>query len=399
MKKRCSLLLMLVVLALAKQGDIPSRADEIDWLQRGISEYSAGQYNQAVSSLSLAASKNEQSDLAHYYLANALLRIGHKSRALQEYEKAANTSQTAEMYKNCAQVLKAYNATVPPPPPLGQGIRRRSVLDQYQTSSLTKINALAAQKSDSSMPFADSHKDGLEVFKCSPEGTPELKADWDQWIERYRLTFGSTLGPRVRAANIGKLSGRALMVFSVDKNRRLRGRIVKSDAPVMFNYFLLETTRRIDHSPVLDFPVASALPGYNFTMTWNYGASRNGTDTVAELLRTEAVLRQQALNATAGRLATNNTNASLLNQPLNSASGKLFNNNTNASMLNQQALNANAGRLSTNNTSATLRNSELDAAMMPQFDAKVSAQILPKQLPVELKASPLTLDPVKKKKK
>lgn len=357
MNKPSTLLLLLIVGVLVKQTDTLAWADEIDWLNRGIAEYTAGQYNQAVNSLSLATSKNEQSDLAHYYLANSLLRIGHKARALQEYEKACNASQSAEMYRNCAQVLKAYNASVPPPPPSSLPRKRRSVLDQYQVSSLDRINALAEQKNDGKTRFADSHSDGLEVFRCSPEGSGELKGAWDQWIERYRLTFGSTLGPRVRAANIGKLSGRALMVFSVDKNRRLRGRIVKSDAPVLFNYFLLETTRRIDRAPVLDFPAASSLPGYNFTMTWDYGASRNGTDTVAQLLRTEAAIRnQQALKANAGRLPANSSTA--------------------------------VGTLSNNNTSASMRSSDVDASMMPKFDTNVSAQILPKQLPVELKALP-----------
>jgi hypothetical protein len=377
MKKRCTQLLLLIVLALTKQGEHATWAEDIDWLNRGIAEYSAGQYNQAVSSLSLAASKNEGSDLAHYYLANSLLRIGHKARALQEYEKACNASQTAEMYRNCAQVLKAYNVAVPPPPPMGHPMRRRSVLDQYQVSSLDRINSLAEQKSDGKMKFADSHRDGLEVFRCSPEGSAELKAAWDQWIEKYRLTFGSTLGPRVRAANIGKLSGSALMVFSVDRNRRLRGRIVKSDAPVLFNYFLLETTRRIDRAAILDFPAASALPGYNFTMTWDYGASKNGTDTIAELLRTEATLRnQQALNANAGTLSASDTSAALRSS---NTSAALRNSSTSAALRNSDA-------------AAALRSADADALMMPKFDTKVSAQILPKQLPVELKASTGKLD-------
>ncbi len=381
MKKRCTQLLLLIVLALTKQGEHATWAEDIDWLNRGIAEYSAGQYNQAVSSLSLAASKNEGSDLAHYYLANSLLRIGHKARALQEYEKACNASQTAEMYRNCAQVLKAYNVAVPPPPPMGHPMRRRSVLDQYQVSSLDRINSLAEQKSDGKMKFADSHRDGLEVFRCSPEGSAELKAAWDQWIEKYRLTFGSTLGPRVRAANIGKLSGSALMVFSVDRNRRLRGRIVKSDAPVLFNYFLLETTRRIDRAAILDFPAASALPGYNFTMTWDYGASKNGTDTIAELLRTEATLRnQQALNANAGTLSASDTSATLSHS------------NTSAALRSSST----SAALHSSNASAVL--SSADALMMPKFDTKVSAQILPKQLPVELKASTGKLDSGTKKK-
>jgi hypothetical protein len=391
MQRRSFWLFLLIALTLQHQSDRKAWAEEIDWLNRGIAEYSSGQYNQAVNSLSLAVSKNESSDLAHYYLANSLLRIGHKARALQEYEKACNASQTAEMYRNCVQVLKAYNVAVPPPPPQGQPIRRRSVLDQYQTSSLDRINALAEQKSDGKTRFADSHRDGLEVFRCSPEGSPELKAAWDQWIENYRLTFGSTLGPRVRAANIGKLSGSALMVFSVDKNRRLRGRIVRSDAPVMFNYFLLETTRRIDRAAVLDFPAASTLPGYNFTMTWDYGTSRNGTDTVAELLRTEASLRNQELRANAGNLKTTDTNA-LLRQ--SSTSATLRNSGVSAALRNS----ATTAALRSSDAASALSSANTDALMMPKFDTKVSAQILPKQLPIELKASPGKLDTGPKKK-
>ena len=164
------------------------------------------------------------------------------------------------------------------------------------------------------------------------------------------------------------------MVFSVDKNRRLRGRIVRSDAPVMFNYFLLETTRRIDRAAILDFPAASTLPGYNFTMTWDYGASRNGNDTLAELIRTEASLRnQQALKANAGALTAADTNAILRQSSTNAA-------------------------LRNSSTEASLRAANADALMMPKFDTKVSAQILPKQLPLELKASPLKLDTGTRKK-
>lgn len=252
------------------------------------------------------------------------------------------------MYVNCAQVLKTYNLAVPPPPASIMSSRRR-LLDDYQVSSMDKINALAAQRNDGRQKFVDSHQGGLEVFRCSPEETPELKPAWDKWIENFRLAFGSTLGPSVRAARIGKLSGSALMVFSVDKNRRLRGRLVKSDAPVLFNYYLLDTTRRLDHSALLDFPSGSALPGYNFTMTWDYGGSKSGTDTVAELIRTEAYLR------------------------------------------NQQALVARAVALNgSGRGTGSLAAAETDASLMPKFDSKVSARLL---VPSELRATAGTLKP------
>ncbi len=300
----------------------------------------------------MAVNKFPDSDLSHYLLANSLMRIGHQARALQEYEKACNLSHTMEMYNNCARMLQAYKASVPPPPPSAlSGGRARPRLDDYQVSSLTHINALAEQKTAGGRKLAESHAGGLEVFKCGTENTAELKPQWDKWIENFRLTFGSTLGRQVRAANMGRLSGRALMVFSVDKNRRLRGRIVKSDAPVLFNYYLLETTRLIDRGPVLDFPETSLIPGYNFTMAWDYGASRAG-DTLAELLRTEAAIRSQAVLARA------------------------------------RGLDGSAS----NNVSARLRNGDsvatTDAMLMPSFDTKVSAQILPQ---VELKAVPRRL--------
>lgn len=322
------------------------RAQTNEWLDRGMSEYGSGQYMQAVNSLSMAVNKNPDSDLSHYLLANSLMRIGHKARALQEYEKACNLSHTMEMYRNCAQMLQAYKVSVPPPPPsaLGGG---RPRLDEYQVSSLTHINALAEQKTDRGHKLAESHQGGLEVFKCSPENSAELKPQWDKWIENFRLTFGSTLGKQLRGGSVGsvgRLSGRALMVFSVDKNRRLRGRIVKSDAPVLFNYYLLETTRMIDRASVLDFPQTSLLPGYNFTMTWDYGASRAGGDTLAELLRTEAAIRSQAMLARARGLSGAGTDVT--------------------------------GSLTSNMT---------DAMLIPSFDTKVSAQIL---RPTELKATP-----------
>jgi hypothetical protein len=181
------------------------------------------------------------------------------------------------------------------------------------------------------------------------------------------------------------------MVFSVDKNRRLRGRIVRSDAPVMFNYFLLETTRRIDRAAILDFPAASTLPGYNFTMTWDYGASRNGTDTVAELLRTEATLRNQELRANAGSLSTSDTNAALRSS---NTSATLRNSSTSAALRSSNTTAA----LRSSDAASALSSANADALMMPKFDTKVSAQILPKQLPIELKASPGKLDTGTKKK-
>ncbi len=52
MQRRSYWLFLLIILTLQHQSDRAAWAEEIDWLNRGIAEYSAGQYNQAVNSLS-----------------------------------------------------------------------------------------------------------------------------------------------------------------------------------------------------------------------------------------------------------------------------------------------------------------------------------------------------------
>jgi hypothetical protein len=354
---------------------------EQSWYARGLNDYSTGHYAGAVSSLSMAVQQDPGNDMAHYYLANALLRIGHQQRALQEYSRAYECAQSEELASNCMTVLKYYRQQVP----LRSSPRRmrmRAAMRAYTSQSVEAINNLAGQQSTNRERATDSSRDGVQVFKAAPESGGGMKLLWDRWIEEYRIGFNTVLAQQMRGV---PLSGRTKMVFSVDKDRHLRGRILETDAPVFVTDNLLATTRSLDGAKLLQFPGGSEIPGFNFTMSYTYSAPRADTSTLASMRRTNASLLNPAgQRAVAGALGNRDVSGTLGSGQV---TGSLRSKNTSAA-------------IGARGTAAGLSAQEAAGIPLPQIDTNVSGLVLPKAKLVELKATPKLLDlpPIKEAK-
>jgi hypothetical protein len=339
-------------------------------LQRGVQEYTSGQYAKAVSSLSLAVKSDPHDDLAHYHLANAYLKTGRKADAIKEYQQAYSMASSQQMAMNCKSVLDLYKA------PLPDILTRNShsthavtELSPYTTKSIDQLNALAAKRNKGQS--LESHPGGPEVFKESPENIGALKDDWDRWIQNFRIVFNTDLFRELRGHAIHRPSGQSLMVFSVDSNGRLRGKVARTNANYNFNHSLLNSTRRLDHTACLRFPKDSKIKGFNFTMGWDYGVTQPMTreEVIAELRRTNAtVARPGTLSATAGQLNSANVSSQVSTNDVN---GSLANKGTSGSLTAGQANGPGAAS---------------PGAGLPSFNTSVSGLLLPKPKPQELDA-------------
>jgi hypothetical protein len=339
-------------------------------LQRGVQEYRSGQYSNAVRSLSAAVQADPHDDIAHYHLANAYLKVGNKTSAIKEYQAAYSMASSQQMTQNCRSVLNLYKA--PLPTILTRSSRSVAAVTQlapYSTKTTEQLNAMVEQQNKGRVRNLESHPGGPEKFKEAPENGA-LKEDWDRWIQNFRIEFSTQLFRDLRSRGVRRPSGRSLLVFSVDKNGRLRSKVVSSNARHNFNDGLLATTRLLDHTNRLRFPKDSRISGFNFTMGWDYGPVLPITreEVIAELQRTNATLtRPNSLGATAGRLAASDTSGTL---STNDVDGTLSSNGVSASLADKDGLRA----------------GKAGALGLPSFNTSVSGLVLPPAKPVELDA-------------
>ncbi|MBS1956255.1 MAG: hypothetical protein JST89_18865 [Cyanobacteria bacterium SZAS-4] len=75
-------------------------------LQQGIASYNASDHPRAVSLLHMHLSKNQNDAVAHYYLANSLLKLGQQDKANVEYRKAYELSKDPTLRQYCVQALQ-----------------------------------------------------------------------------------------------------------------------------------------------------------------------------------------------------------------------------------------------------------------------------------------------------
>lgn len=377
-----------------------------DLIRRGIQAYNARQYASAVNNLQAAVSRDPENDTAHYYLGNALMACGNRPHALQEYSRAFQYSMDGEMLDNCARVLEAYRQPLPHRTPRAR--RNAPGLNPYTTGSVQEMNRLAETHVSQARRNTESHTSSLDVFKNAPENKDGMNRAWDDWILKYRYAFNNVLkvytGGRRR-------SGKTRMVFSVSSAGKLRGRIVDTDAPIFLTDAMLATTRKLDGDPGLGFPPGSQIPGFNFTMTYDYGAPEPEPTTTAALrtTNTSAALRNPAgQSAVAGKLAGNRVGANLTST---NTSASLATKGTGAGLKPPQGEQATAagtlstssvnGKIGAGSTSAGLSAQTADGLSgtsdgeLPTVSTDVSGLLLPKPKLEELKASPAKLLPGK----
>lgn len=392
----------LVLALLLAFSSTTAHAQVQDLIRRGIQAYNARQYASAVNNLQAAVARDPENDTAHYYLGNALMACGNKQHALQEYSRAFQYSMDGEMLDNCARVLEAYRQPLPHRTPRAR--RSAAGLNPYTTGSVQEMNRLAETRVSQARRAMESHSSSLDVFKTAPENKDGMNRAWDDWILKYRYAFNNVLktytGGRRR-------SGKTRMVFSVTNGGRLRGRIVDTDAPMFLTDAMLATTRKLDGDPGLGFPPGSQIPGFNFTMTYDYGAPEPEPTTTAALrtTNTSAALRTPAgQGAVAGKLTGSQVSSNLTST---NTSATLSNKSTNAGLKLPQAERATAsGTLSGTNVSGKLGAGSTGAGMaaemadglaagsdgaLPSVSTDVSGLLLPKPKMEELKAAPAKL--------
>jgi hypothetical protein len=376
----------LVLALLLAFSSTTAHAQVQDLIRRGIQAYNARQYASAVNNLQAAVARDPENDTAHYYLGNALMACGNKQHALQEYSRAFQYSMDGEMLDNCARVLEAYRQPLPHRTPRSR--RSAAGLNPYTTGSVQEMNRLAETRVSQARRAMESHSSSLDVFKTAPENKDGMNRAWDDWILKYRYAFNNVLktytGGRRR-------SGKTRMVFSVTNGGRLRGRIVDTDAPMFLTDAMLATTRKLDGDPGLGFPPGSQIPGFNFTMTYDYGAPEPEPTTTGQ-------------GAVAGKLTGSQVSSNLTST---NTSATLSNKSTNAGLKLPQAERATAsGTLSGTNVSGKLGAGSTGAGMaaemadglaagsdgaLPSVSTDVSGLLLPKPKMEELKAAPAKL--------
>ncbi len=386
---------------------VPARAQMVqDLVRRGIQAYNARQYASAVNNLQSAINRDPENDTAHYFLANSLMAVGNKQHALQEYSRAFQYSMDGEMLDNCARVLEAYRQPLPHRTPRAR--KSAAGLNPYSTGSVQAINRLAETHVSQASRSMESHSSSLDVYKAAPENKDGMSRAWDDWILKYRYAFNNVL--KTYTGN-RRRSGKTRMVFSVSQSGRLRGRIVDTDAPIFLTDAMLATTRKLDGDSGLTFPSGSQIAGFNFTMSYDYGAPELEPRTAATLrsTSTNAALRTPVgKGAVAGKLTGTQVGA---NMSSTSTSATLATKGTNAGLKLPDGAHATAagtlagtdvsGKIGTTSTSAGLSAETAEGNLgnsdgaLPTVSTDVSGLLLPKPKLPELKATPAKLLPGK----
>ncbi len=75
-------------------------------LQQGVASYNASDHARAVSFLHAHLAKNQNDAVAHYYLANSLLKLGQQEKAMEEYRKAYELSKDKTLRQYCVQAIQ-----------------------------------------------------------------------------------------------------------------------------------------------------------------------------------------------------------------------------------------------------------------------------------------------------
>jgi Tetratricopeptide repeat len=390
-------------------------ADADKWRARGMEEYRLGQYAQAVSSLSMSISREPKSDTAHYYLANALWNTRQINRALQEYQRALETSQSSEMTENCQTVLARYHfhtvasAAHTPKPAVSAGLTDISGMANGThairgygapgTGSVSSFMDAAASNGARNLRNNVSHSDGVAVFNSAPTRTPSFNS----WQMNFRLAFERAMSVEMDKRGVTGRCGKYSMIFSCDASHQLRGKILDTNAPDVINESLLAATKQLDGSRILQFPDDIGTSGFNFTLAWDNPPVRTPvavTPTPIPRVGVDTLVRNYAsVEAVPGSFA--NTKAVISTaKGLKAVPGRLkvdqsADKNVNAALLAKQGLQAITAQLPTSVEEVVGEfPPELQAfagvlptSNLPQFDVVVEGKVLPRPAPIALKAT------------
>jgi hypothetical protein len=363
--------------------------------ERGQQFYQARRYGESIAAFTRLTARQPSSDVAHYYLGMAYMANGSENQAILEYKKALALSQSPQMAAYSRAMLKRCGITPPPLPSagaFGMGSRQdvRGGLAPAESQSLSQFVQMATAAHDSRGSKYDSSPEGVEVYKNSQDKDPQLDAGWRRWNEDFRMFFAAQFLQRLRSVGVNSLFGQTRILFSCDKNHKLRGKILDTSLPDQFLPLLLDAVRNMDGKTNLAFPSGSQIDGYNFTVGWSFAnpppevqekvaIAMRSSNTHIQLIgsREDQARAARMKNIPVETQRIGNGAIPIGSNPINTAVG-VANQSVNGALRPVDEANAKAGLLSNGKDTA--------AGLVPGFDAQVSGHIVPKPTVEELKA-------------
>jgi hypothetical protein len=243
------------------------------------------------------------SDMAHYCLANALFKAGQVKEAMGEYQQAYSLTRSEQMKDFCKQILLHNGINLVGNKSAAGRTVRAPWLPAPTTDALERFHSMA-QSGRERNRSTDSDPNGVILYS-NPMGH-----EFDSWIAEFRIHFENGLAAILRSRGYASMAGTTKVVFSADKQHRLRSHIVETSAPLAMSDCVLATTRMLDGRSVLDFPPSTNSDGVNFSMTWNFpgGGNVGGTLTSNNV---GARVMQQGASGRAGIMEYNHVNGNL----------------------------------------------------------------------------------------
>jgi hypothetical protein len=380
--------------------------DEVD---KAVKEYNAGNIDRALPLLIDAVKKDDKNGKAHYYLGLAEQKLGQKADGIRQLETAVKLLPTGMVQSMAKQALSDANGT-PEQQQQQQGWFNlqnmgNNIWNFFGGGQKTPTGAAPAKPAepwfkppDIFKPMRDmapdwfhghdnsTHPSGISgasimhmgemqgyveqshhnaKWVSDPVGVtsffeaPGLDQNWNVWIWRFRRAINLVLTRHMLHDLTNETTGKAAVVFSLDKDGNLKGYIYATTADDALNKCLVDSIKALNHNKWLEFPPSSHIKGWNFAMKWDF----------ARLLDYIRIVRarQKELET---KMAMTSTDAKL--------------------KANAKGAHATIGKLP-----KTKKETKV-AVIVPAVSVKtgVSGQIMPKAKPVELKAKPLSLTDV-----
>lgn len=301
-------------------------------LQKGVRQYNARQFTEAISTLMGALQQDGRNPEIHYNLGNAFLQTGDSVRAVREYELGYSLAGTGPVAAYCRSALA--------------GVRQRN--RSATANSTYRSVAYAGSHSVIRCPVGtESHHEGV------PKGKSGLSPDEWRIFRPYFEKRASGVEYKMIAnmvPNWQNATGISEMYLYIDRNRKLRARVNRFTSDEAVNAALLEAARSLDGSSLIDFPPGIKAESFNFYHGVNLGdvvaalkLQGTSTSTSVTMTNTNANLRQLGQSAAQGKLqtpaATTAVDASLQNTKITSdVAGKVISKNTTELKATQQVL-------------------------------------------------------------
>lgn len=302
-------------------------------LQKGVRQYNARQFTEAVSTLLAAAQLEPRNAEIHYNLGNAFLQTGDSVRAVREYELGYALAGTGPVASYCSSALA--------------GIRQRNRNSRTSTQYYRTVSNGMSRTAIRCPVGTESHHDGVEKAR-----TGLSSEEWSVWRVYYDKAF-RRLEMRVilsMVPNWENMTGISELYYYVDRHRKLRARVNRSTTDDAVNAALLEIVRNLDGSSAIDFPSSIRADSFNFYHGVDLGEVAQtlrqqgaSTSTSATMTNTSARLQQTGQAANQGKLqgapASTAVNASLQSTKVTAdVAGKVIGKNNTELKATQQVL-------------------------------------------------------------